>query len=102
MGAIVFMILSSFRVLSLLSIWLAVAIFSYFVFALPQPSGLYSISNFPEGKNLGSLIQNACVQVPRHCSKVWYCKSKEVVRLPSRSLYFNKEEEGNASLNKIT
>lgn len=39
-----FTILSSFRVFSLLSIWFAVAVFSYFGFALPQTSGLYSIS----------------------------------------------------------
>lgn len=45
MGAPVVTILSSFRVRSLLSLWLAVAVFTYFVFALPQLSGLYSISN---------------------------------------------------------
>lgn len=32
-----------------------------FCFAHPQPSGLYSIYNFPEGKKLVSLFQNICV-----------------------------------------
>lgn len=100
MGAPVVTILSSFRVLSLLSIWLAVAVFTYFVFALPQLSGLYSISNIAQGKNLSSLIQNTWVLGVRHCAKVWYCKSKEGVSLPSRSLYFNKEEEGSECITK--
>lgn len=45
--------------------------FSYLavLFCSTQPSGLYSISNFLEGKNLISLTQNMCVLYASHCSK---------------------------------